>query len=942
MKKLLLIISLICINQLNAQVCFTPHADYNTDTNPQGVFSADFNNDGKADLVTCNAANDISVFLGDGTGTYTATPTTYTTPLFNPISITGGLLNSDGFIDLIITVPTNQIIVVLNDGAGGFTTSSTYTISGFSDEATAVDVNTDGFTDIITANNNTGNASVLLGDGTGSFGPCTNYNTAAGAQALVAGDFNADGKIDMAVCNGTANNISVLLGTGGGIFGAKVNTSVGLAPNGIVMADFNGDGKPDLVTSNVNGSNVTVLLNNGSGTFSVATNYTCGPNPTGIVKADFNGDGNMDVATVLNGGPTPNLAVLLGNGLGGLGTAINFATDAGPRSICTGDFNGDGKPDLATGNPASNDMSVLLNNILPVVKASATDTLVCAGESISLNGIGATTYTWTGGGPPPVNSQTFTPLGTITYTVTGTINSCSASDTLTIKVNPLPTVHSNPTNTAVCVGGSVTLTATGASTYSWTGGITNGVSFTPSSSSSYSVTGTDANGCSNTATASVTVNQLPTITANSATVCLGSPTTLTAHGGNTYTWSPTTYLSSGTGATVTANPTAIANYTYTITGKDVHTCVNTTTITVDVNPTPTVTAHATKTNVCSGSSVTLTGSGALSYTWTGGVTDGTPFVPSASQTFSVTGSDANNCTNTASVTVNVTTLSAPEICMVTTDSFFVNNIVYWDKTLYTNADSFIVYRLSLGSYLYVGSVTKDSSQLTDTKRNIGGPNGGDPNVSSWRYKLAIKDTCGNISAMSPYHETINIQQNNQNLSWNAYAIESPQAYPVNGYQVLRDSAGIGDWHVFVNTSGVSTNDPSYSLYPNANYRVDALGFSCNPTLKLASGNNNTFAAKVRSHSNSNNNRQSGIKQVGKNNQVSVYPNPSNGNFSVSVANFENTSVEVYNSLGEKIYTKPLNANTENITIEKFDAGVYFIYIKQNGAIVYRNNMVLAK
>src|SRR6185437_4433252 len=202
------------------------------------------------------------------------------------------------------------------------------------------------------------------------------------------------------------------------------------------------------------------------------------------------------------------------------------------------------------------------------------------------------------------------------------------------------------------------------------------------------------------------------------------------------------------------------------------------------------------TNVCSGSQVTLTGSGALSYTWTGGVTNGTPFSPTVSQTYSVTGSDANNCTNKASVTVNVTTLSAPEICMVTTDTFFVNNVVYWDKTLYTNADSFIVYRLSSGTYLYIGAVSKDSSQLTDTKRSIGGPNGGDPNITSWRYKLAIKDTCGNISAMSPYHETVNIQQNNQNLSWNAYAVESPQTNPVNSYEVLRDSLGIGDWHNF--------------------------------------------------------------------------------------------------------------------------------------------------
>jgi len=77
-------------------------------------------------------------------------------------------------------------------------------------------------------------------------------------------------------------------------------------------------------------------------------------------------------------------------------------------------------------------------------------------------------------------------------------------------------------------------------------------------------------------------------------------------------------------------------------------------------------------------------------------------------------------------------------------------------------------------------------------------------------------------------------------------------------------------------------------------------------------------------------------------QITVYPNPSNGNFSVSVANFDNTSIEIYNSLGEKIYTKALTTNTENISIDKFNAGVYFIHIKQNGVYTYKNNIVVAK
>jgi hypothetical protein len=211
------------------------------------------------------------------------------------------------------------------------------------------------------------------------------------------------------------------------------------------------------------------------------------------------------------------------------------------------------------------------------------------------------------------------------------------------------------------------------------------------------------------------------------------------------------------------------------------------------------------------------------------------------------------------------------ICLVTTDTLGQYNIVYWDNPHIKSIDSILVYRFDIVSngYLQIGAVSGDSlSQFTDTAFSIGGPNGGNPQYSSWQYKIAVRDTCGNISMKSPYHQSIFIQENGSNFSWNSYFIEAGQTNPITGYQFQRDDNNTGNWHVLVNTSGLSSTDPNHTLYPNGNWRVDALGFNCIPTtLRLANNNNNnnTDAAKVRSHSNQNNNRMSGIKQVQPNN-----------------------------------------------------------------------------
>jgi hypothetical protein len=285
-------------------------------------------------------------------------------------------------------------------------------------------------------------------------------------------------------------------------------------------------------------------------------------------------------------------------------------------------------------------------NALPTVGAGANQT-VCAGTSVTLSGSGASTYAWNNNVQDGV---AFTPASTQTYTVTGTdANGCTNTAQVQVTVNALPTVGAGA-NQTVCAGTSVTLSGSGASTYTWNNNVQNGVAFTPSTTQTYTVTGTDANGCTNTSQVQVAVNALPTVSAGSnQTVCEGTSVTLSGSGANTYTWNNNVQ----NGVAFTPSTTQ----TYTVTGTDANGCTNTAQVQVAVNALPTVSAGSNQT-VCAGTSVTLSGSGASTYTWNNNVQNGVAFTPSTTQTYTVTGTAANGCTNTAQVQVTVNALPA--------------------------------------------------------------------------------------------------------------------------------------------------------------------------------------------------------------------------------------------------------------------------------------------
>ena len=264
------------------------------------------------------------------------------------------------------------------------------------------------------------------------------------------------------------------------------------------------------------------------------------------------------------------------------------------------------------------------------------NTHICSGQSTTLSVNGAGSYAWSTGASTP--SVTVSNPGT--YTVTATLpNGCSSSTSVLITTASLPT----PTivgNTSICQGQTSTLTATGGSTYLWSNGSTTN-HINVSQSGVYAVTATNADGCSASTNVTVTVNPLPTVSISGVnSICQGQTTMLTANGGSSYAWS-----NGGSTPSVTVSQGGV----YTVTATNTAGCSATEEITVTVKPLPNVSISGNN-SFCQGNNTMLTAMGANTYLWSNNSTLETITVSSAGN-YSVLGTGANGCSNTATISV---------------------------------------------------------------------------------------------------------------------------------------------------------------------------------------------------------------------------------------------------------------------------------------------------
>ncbi len=300
----------------------------------------------------------------------------------SPAWVAVGDFNNDGKLDTVLPVysaatgATSEISILLGNGNGTFQ-AAVHVSAGTNIFSVAVgDFNGDGKADLILADGGSSTTmpviapsiNVMLGNGNGTFLPPTIFPipvTGDTPSHIIVGDFNLDGKEDVAVSNTGSADVTIFLGNGNGTFGTGVNYSTGtqVGAFGLALGDYNGDGIPDLaVVEDV----LVILLGNGDGTFHLGSSNMTGNFPIDVQTGDFNNDGKADLAVASF---TDNqVTVLLGNGNGTFVEQPAYNVGTNPESITVADLNGDGKQDLAVANsfilstPPMGSVSVLTGN----------------------------------------------------------------------------------------------------------------------------------------------------------------------------------------------------------------------------------------------------------------------------------------------------------------------------------------------------------------------------------------------------------------------------------------------------------------------------------------------------------------------------------------------------------------------------------------------------
>jgi hypothetical protein len=352
-----------------------------------------------------------------------------------------------------------------------------------------------------------------------------------------------------------------------------------------------------------------------------------------------------------------------------------------------------------TGCTATDQIVVTVNNTPPTANAGLDATVSCnsnvGGAQLGTPTVPGNTYAWTpstGLNSSTLSQPTANPTANTTYnlTVTTTASGCTSTDQVDVTVNTAPaTANAGPDGSVNCLnngtGYGLGSTPIAGMTYTWTPstGLSSATVANPLANPSvatvYTLTATNAaSGCTATDQVTVFINtQVPSVDAGlNQIICAGTPVTLSGNGsvGATFQWN------NGVQNGVAFVPTTTT--TYTLTATAVNGCTSTDQVIVSVNALPVVSAGP-DINACDGSAVTLSGSGALSYTWQPAVQNGQPFIPVNSSAFIVTGTDANNCHQTDTVQVNVVQSTSSTLNESACDSYTLNGQTYTQSGTYT-------------------------------------------------------------------------------------------------------------------------------------------------------------------------------------------------------------------------------------------------------------------
>lgn len=822
-----------------------------------------------------------------------------------------------------------------------------------------------------------------------SGGNAPSYSKTGGTGAGMQGEFNLiAGTVLKIVVGQVGQNGCGNAGGGGGSYVAMNNTValVVAGGGGGCSSDANGvnavtvtagtaDSSPTTAVGGTNGGGGSVCpsgTHNGGG----GGGYNAGAGGNGMTVSGGGGfsflNGSVGGSGFLNsqvgpcggfgGGGGGSYCTVGGGGGGGYSggaggehynncTNDNFRTGGGGG----GSFNG-GTNQVNAAAFNIGDGRVLITRLCFIsLNSSAPNGIaaLCAGQSVTLSTNAISGISWSTGGTS--NSIVVTPSVTTTYSVTGTSTAnCVASAAIQLTVNnSVPALTVTSTGNAICLGQAVALTPSGALTYTWVNpGISSGVAITPSATTVYTLLG--QNGCG-TSTALTTVSvaplQVAAISSNSI-VCASNPASLTCAAAATgFTWQPI----GTTGANIVVSPTATTIYTVTASNG---TCLGTATVAVNTNPNPTITIVASSSVACSGGIVTMTASGAQTYTWYPGSSNGTTYTanPIAPTLYSVAGTNSVGCTTWANQVV--ITSPGPTVIASTSNSLIclgsqvtLTALGASSYSWNTGATTPQITDTPLSTTVYTVTGTSNNCSSTGTilvsvfapTLAISGPtaickgqsasltaspadsytwsNGTpfsgisvSPSITTV-YSVSALTSSGSISC--PSSASVNLIVNP--LPTITAVASKTSVCRGQSFTITASGASSYSWNTGATSSSLVT---SSTLVANVNYTVsgtDAYGCS----------NATVITIKVNSCI--------GIEET-QNSGFSLFPNPNSGIFQFKSDQKNNYTLRIHNSIGQVIFMSVVSSDAR-IDMRSYKSGLYYIEVLNGTIPVYKQNII---
>jgi len=603
--------------------------------------------------------------------------------------------------------------------------------------------------------------------------------------------------------------------------------------------------------------------------------------------------------------------------------------------------------------------TVAVTVLSPTVVAAVASSVVCSGQQTTLTASGANSYSWyPGGSNGPVVA--INPISSTVYTVTGATTCGVDSKTVSVLVNPSPVITATASSNSICQGSTLTLGASGATTYSWLPDNLTGSTIvsSPAFYVTYTVIGYSG-GCSGTANVVVNVTGYPLLILNSnqPTVCAGSSSTLTVSGALNYVWFP----SNSTGTTLIVNPGATTNYTVFGTNGVCGTYGH---IGVNVIPNPVLNISTSSSVICPGGSAVLSANGATSYSWFPGNFSGQNITvsPSSTTIYTVSGSVSGpmtNCTSTTNIVLNV--IPPPVINVVTPTSVVCAGgsatLQASGATSYTwfpgnlNSASITVNPPSTTVYTVAGSNGACMSATTTILNVVPWPG---LSVSATPSAACIGSSVNLVATgaitytwNNGSHDSIVSVLPNTNtiytVSFNTAGCAGTSTILVNVNPLPQINATLHNTAICIGESNniSASGGITYLWQPGA---LSGSLVTVSPTINTsytvigtdANGCSNTTQVSQLV------NACTGIKSRDLNSaSILIYPNPNEGDFTLELTNFsESAELILSDNIGRVVFHQTMSNGWTSIGTQHLTKGIYQCVVLENKQILCRTKIVI--